>query len=174
MILFLDTEFSELSQNAELISLALIGTNIKPLYIIFTDYDTSTANEWVKENVISNIKLNREKVDHQFFEGNKNEVKKFLIEWFSDINVDVQIWADVPHYDWVLFCGIFGSAFDIPNNIHYMPMDLATLLQVKGINIDQPRIQLIDKIDIPKFYKPHNAFWDAFIGMRLLQKLNNE
>ena len=83
------------------------------------------------------------------------------------------MWSDCLAYDWVLFNNIFGHAFNIPKNVYYIPMDLCTLLELKGINPDILREELAcienmkmpngkfteKKEDIPK----HNALWDAIV-----------
>lgn len=55
---------------------------------------------------------------------------------------EVVIWADVPAYDWVLFCELFGGALSLPKNIHYIVRDLATFLEAKGYDIDTDRFAL--------------------------------
>ena len=53
--LYFDTEFTELSKKGELISLAFISENGEIFYAEFDDFYIENCNEWVIENVISNL-----------------------------------------------------------------------------------------------------------------------
>lgn len=53
--LYFDTEFTELSKKGELISLAFISENGEIFYTEFDDFYIENCNEWVIENVISNL-----------------------------------------------------------------------------------------------------------------------
>ena len=64
----------------------------------------------------------------------------------------------------MLFCQIFGHAFNIPKNVYYIPFDLCTLLKSRGIDPD------INREDFARggeyWYtedqiQKHNALWDA-------------
>jgi 3' exoribonuclease, RNase T-like len=63
--------------------------------------------------------------------GNRGEVTDSLKEWLKQFD-QIEIWADVLAYDWVLFCELFGGALHVPENIFYAPFDLATLFYLKG------------------------------------------
>ena len=112
--------------------------------------------------------------------GNKDAIKCALQIWINQFGVQknekdeiipsIQIWADVPHYDWVLFCELFGGAFGIPKQIHYMPMDAATLLNIQNIDINIVRTTLIDTEKLPQSLKQHNALYDAYTVKLLVEK----
>jgi len=53
--LYFDTEFTELSKKGELISLAFISENGEIFYAEFDVFYIENCNEWVIENVISNL-----------------------------------------------------------------------------------------------------------------------
>lgn len=170
--IFIDTEFTALSQSSELISLAMVSECGKTFYAIFDDYDTSSVSDFVKENVIThlNFKGNHDDFSEMRIKGSKDEIVPLIKKWLSQFS-QVQMWADVPHYDWVLFCQLFGGALYIPENIHYICMDLATLLSVKGYDVDVARATLLPPEDIPEDYEIHNALSDAQLGIRLLDFL---
>ncbi|PID93464.1 MAG: hypothetical protein CSA95_07845 [Bacteroidetes bacterium] len=173
MILFLDTEFTNLRQSAHLISLALVSTCGKSFYAVFEDWSWETCSDFVKEGVISKLDLTDKTTGTCIIKGGKKEIVAALKEWLDQFE-EIQIWADVPHYDWVLFCELFGGALHIPQHIHYMCMDLATLLLAKGYNHNETRINLISNKEHPKHYKIHNALSDATLGMTILKKLLNK
>ena len=69
----------------------------------------------------------------------------------------------------VLFNDIFGTAFDIPKNIYYIPFDLSTLLYVKGIDPDINREEFANMKDGSQ---KHNALWDAKVIKRCFELLS--
>lgn len=170
--IFLDTEFTSLKKDASLISLALVADNDNRFYAVFNDFEASNLNDFVKSSVIPYLNFSRNDKNLQDYriKGNAQEIQLALTEWLDQFKT-IQIWADVPHYDWVLFCNLFGGALQIPKNIHYMCMDLATLIFSKGIDINTSRIELLTEEEIPKDYIVHNALSDAEVGMLILQKL---
>ena len=171
--IFLDTEFTGLQQDTSFISVALVAETGEEFYAEFTDYNSKQVSDWVLQNVISNCFLTN---DNQSFELKKMHIKddskaiksaiKIWLNQFGQKEESIQIWADVPHYDWVLFCELFGGARNIPKQIHFMPMDLATFLYAKGIKNEIARIELIKKENLPEG-KQHNALFDAKLGLMI-------
>ena len=176
--IFFDTEFSGLQQNTTLISIGLIADNGQTFYAELTDYDKSQIGEWIRVNVINRLILNED--DHGInsnslngknarYLGKKNDIKFVLQDWFSQFE-EVEIWSDCLSYDWVLFCDIFGHAFNIPKNVYYIPFDICTLFKVKGIDPDINR----EKFGCGEVYaemKKHNALWDATVIKMCYEKL---
>lgn len=193
--LFLDTEFTGLHKGTTLISIGIVSECGKVFYAELTDFAVTQVDDWIKENVINNLiyadKIGRSnsswehwisdngnyrdaldftlaKKDMSIFHciGISEMVKNRLEKWLEQFD-SVEIWSDCLAYDWVLFCNIFGSAFDIPENVYYIPFDLATLLEVKGVDSDINRESLsegseymTDAFSLPT---KHNAIWDAFV-----------
>lgn len=177
--IFLDTEFTGLHQNTTLISIALVAESGEEFYAEFTDYDTEQISDWLDENVIKHLFINSSQLTLEKnikIKGNKIEIRQALSEWFKQFPQEknsIQIWADCYAWDWILFCALFGGAFSIPPNIHYMTMDLATFLFSKNIEVDIDRKELL-----PTNYKDkdnlqqHNALYDARIEMAVFKKLS--
>lgn len=170
--IFLDTEFTGLEKDSSLISLALVADDKRRFYAVFNDFEESNLNDFVKSNVLPylNFSGNDKNLQDYRIKGNAQEIQLALTEWISQFKA-IQIWADVPHYDWVFFCDLFGGALQIPKNIHYMCMDLATLILSKRIDVNTSRIELLAEDEKPKNYMKHNALSDAEVGMLILQKL---
>lgn len=59
MNLYFDSEFTGLHKNTTLISLGIVAENGKKFYAEFHDYDSQQCDSWIKENVISNLFLER-------------------------------------------------------------------------------------------------------------------
>jgi hypothetical protein len=185
MRLFLDTEFTELTQYAQLISLGLAAENGDWFYAELTDYDPTSINPWVKENVLtlltgsalSNAQFVHTK-PHMSCQGDIVDVSRALRRWlarFGEKN-SVHIWADVLAWDWVLFCHVFNGAFFVPEQVFFIPFDLSTLLWSKGIdpNITREELGSVD-LSIPKLkLAKHHALYDALLEKAVFEHLNNQ
>ena len=79
------------------------------------------------------------------------------------------MWSDCLAYDWVLFNNIFGTAFDIPKNVNYIPRDICTLFDIKGIDPDINRIIFSELINQTQ----HNSLSDAIVIKACYEKLVN-
>lgn len=168
---FFDTEFTGLHQNTTLVSIGLIAETGETFYAELTDYDKSQVDEWIQTNVIDKLKLvpydvapsnKRMKVS-----GDKIQVANWLKTWLSQFE-QVEIWSDCLSYDWVLFCQLFGHAFNIPKNIYYIPFDICTLFKSKGIDPDVNREEFAG---IESRDQKHNALWDAEVIKECYNKL---
>lgn len=193
--IFFDTEFTGLHQKTTLISIGLISECGKTFYAEFNDFDKTQLNDWLKENVIANLKFKEpKKGGDEYYAATRSQdnktpndlyksysielrdetsvIKHQLLQWLEQFE-EVVMWSDCLAYDWVLFNEIFGHAFNIPKNVYYIPMDLCTLLEIKGIDPDISREKLacIENMKMPNGLYPeketdipkHNALWDAII-----------
>jgi len=177
--IFFDCEFTGLHKNTTLISIGLISNCGKTFYAEFTDYDKGQVDDWIKRNVISKLKNPHHIVDdciniegdYQVW-GKKHRIKFYLEKWLSQFD-QVEMWSDCLSYDWVLFNDIFGTAFDIPKNIYYIPFDICTLFKIKGIDPDISREEFAKEDKINWFAKEekHNALFDAKIIAMCYDKL---
>lgn len=199
--LFFDTEFTGLHQKTTLISIGIISECGKTFYAEFVDYDKEQLDDWLKENVIANLKYQLPKKDEDFYyvatrnitnpigedlykdysvelQGNTEKIRQELIRWLSQFE-HVEIWSDCLAYDWVLFCQIFGHAFNIPNNVYYIPFDICTLFKVKGIDVDINREEFAGIVnskgqnETSEYLMKHNALWDAKVIKQCYDKLIN-
>lgn len=175
MRIYLDTEFTSLTQSAKLISLALVDENGRSLYIEIKGC-TLPENEWLKENVYRNLEWRLEDPE-QFYLQNEvhsvgylplDEVAKYIQLWLLNYK-EIFIWADCVVWDWVLFCELFGGAQQIPKSIFYLPFDLATLIPLSGFAPNTNRDELIEQLNLKgeldeaneKKKTLHNALYDA-------------
>lgn len=166
---FFDTEFTGLHKNTTLVSIGLIAETGESFYAELTDYDQNQVNEWISDNVIEKLHFNNEGNNYNSdindmtefeMKGTKEEIAKFLTTWFGQFE-KIEMWSDCIAYDWVLFCDIFGHAFNIPENIYYIPFDLCTLFYCNGIDPDINREKYCDAY--AGLISKHNALWDAKI-----------
>jgi len=144
-LIFIDAEFSGLHQQAQLISLALVTKSGPWFYAVFTDVNTEKLSPWHQENVVPHLSLTDEQLARlpagQYLRDTKENITKALRNYLAEFD-QIVMWADVPAFDWVLFCELFGGALSLPANIHYIVRDLATLLEAKGYDVDTDRFAL--------------------------------
>jgi len=177
--IFFDTEFTGLHQKTTLISIGLISECGKTFYAEFTDYDQSQIDDWLKDNVISKLIIDKDSLglfgdpDNHIVRGDTKSVKYYLEKWLSQFE-EVEMWSDCLSYDWVLFNQIWGHAFNIPKNVYYIPFDICTLFKIKGI--DNPFIEIDPDVSREAFASvngndKHNALWDARVIKMCYDKL---
>jgi len=160
--IFFDTEFTGLHKNTTLISIGLVSEKDTEFYAELNDYDESQVDDWLRDNVISKLgNIPR-------YGGSRIYVANKLRLWFEQFD-KVEIWSDCYAYDWVLFVNLFGTAFDIPKNIYYIPFDIATLMKMKGVDPDINREEFAG-LDLGDNQK-HNALWDAKVIKACYNKL---
>lgn len=163
--LFLDTEFTGLRQNAQIISIALVCDDERWFYAEFNDYDPGLLTDWHREHVLphlyfADVKTVPQAPSHSvIMSGDVQEIAAALKNWLGGFDA-VEIWADVLPYDWVLFCELFGGALNLPPNVFYIPFDIATALRMQHSDPDMDRLLLAGMPpDLPR----HNALDDARI-----------
>jgi hypothetical protein len=170
--IFFDTEFTGLHQGTTLISIGLISECNKTFYAEFSDYDKTQVDDWIEENVINNLTLQGSPVDlpnDKRVVGDTTLIRQNLIEWLEQFD-EVEMWSDCLSYDWVLFCEIFGHAFNIPKNVYYIPFDTSTLFRVKGLDPDIDREEFVS---CEEKNEKHNSLWDSKIIKLCYEKLMN-
>lgn len=205
--IYYDAEFTGLHKNTELISIGLISESGSYFYAEFSDLDHTKVDDWIKENVIKNLLLNnKNSFSLEAFQNNgelttyniqmcdnKEVIREELIGWIkTEYNnsgkSQVQIMTDCYAYDWVLFNDLIcknGNALEIPKYINYIPIDLCSLLYIKGIDPDINREEfsdinnnldnIIDNIPLLSKCKnnnyKHNSLWDAIVCKYCFEKI---
>lgn len=169
-IMFLDTEFTGLNKDAQLISIALYYTEECFFYAELNDVNYEQTSSWIKENVIMHMEYKNESVvytessNYVKMKGSPLEVVGKLSKWIEQFE-HIEIWADVLAYDWILFCNLFGGALQIPKNIFYIPFDLSTLLKLRLENPDIDRFRFVSHLLTEDDKKmKHHALMDAKVG----------
>jgi len=153
MRVFFDTEFTGLHQKTTLISIGMVDENGRDFYAELIDFDIGQCDDWITENVLDKLTATNQVTT--------SKLKKQLQEWFAFYGEEkVYMWSDCLAYDWVLFNNIFGNAFAIPKNIYYIPFDLCTLLELKGIDPDINREKYAGNL---VSHNKHNSMHDAHV-----------
>lgn len=175
--IFCDAEFTGLIQKTTLISIAFYCESGVSFYAEFTDYNENDIDNWVRENVISQLfltdefmKNNKTLYDNKktYVKGNTIEIKEELIKWFNSIDDKIEFWGDCLAYDWVLLCELFGGALQIPEKLYYIPFDICTLFKLKNID---PDINREIFAGISSNDAKHNSEFDAMVIYKCYQKI---
>ena len=58
MLYFLDTEFIEHPNTIQLISIGIVSEDGREYYAVSSEFNYDDADEWVKENVLEQIRIN--------------------------------------------------------------------------------------------------------------------
>ena len=169
--IFFDTEFTGLHKDTTLISIAMVSECGKEFYAELDDYNMSQVDEWIQKNVIDNLWIWQHEYDipefSNYYIGDKETIAKELTEWLSQFD-SVEMWSDCLSYDWVLFCDLFGHAFNIPDDVYYIPFDICTVFKIQGVDPDISREEFTN---MTKGANKHNALWDAMVIKECYNKL---
>ena len=138
MNLYFDTDFTSLDKYADILSIGIVSDDGKKFYAEFTDYNPEKINYWVGKYILDSFTLDSNNPivvdgDLTTVKGSKDLISKELSKWLGQYKF-CTIWTDCISYNWVLFCDIFDNNFNIPTNIHHLPLDLSTLIYMQGVN----------------------------------------
>lgn len=125
---FIDTEFDDWKPWPILISIALVADDGREYYAEFADYDRASAKPWVAENVLPHLgPIEDAKPLMQI----RSDVADFFLPGATEM------WANVPHYDWVLFHhGLFENHDKVPEHI---PFDCWDVRQLRHSLVGPPQ-----------------------------------
>ncbi|HAQ38290.1 MAG TPA: hypothetical protein DCX89_05070 [Saprospirales bacterium] len=179
--IFLDTEFTGLNQNAQLISLAMVAITGEVFYAEFNDFKSENINQWIRINVLTKLKFNhsdtyiKKESGNWMMKADHQKIQEYLSEWLKQFEL-IEVWADVMAYDWVLFSELFGGAMYTPDNLFFTPFDLSTLMRISGLinpqgkyQGDMSRAEFAGTDDSLQ----HNALNDAMTSMQCYKKLTD-
>ena len=199
MLVFIDTEFTNLGKDAQLISVGAVSEFGEKFYAEISDYDTSLESDFVKENVIPNLLIANKtqkltcKTDNnsrynfsKFIFGPLTLVSKEFINWLTTINSDgsrITFVSDVCHYDAVL---VFDMLLKTDSRImdgfiNPMIVDISTLIAfhedktlsdkscIYAFNVSREQYVSILNGDFSNM--KHNSIYDAIVIKMCFDKL---
>lgn len=180
MKIFMDTEFTGLTKDTDLISVGLVTENGDTFYGEFNDYREAKINKWLQKNVVANLRFVK---DHYYWgmnsdqgkievKASREDIANYLHKWFQFVlgrserlnavsGDKIEMWGDCVSYDWVLFCDLWGHAFDIPKCISYIPLDICTLFKDRDLDPHISREEFIADRQLSLKVRKHNALYDA-------------
>jgi hypothetical protein len=128
---FLDTEFIEDGKTIELISIGIVAEDGRRYYAINSECDYSKANDWVKENVLTQLGTDSR--------DTRARIKEHILDFCSREQYGKpEFWGYYADYDWVVFCWLFGAMIDLPPGWPMYCRDLKQLCDDLG-NPDLPK-----------------------------------
>lgn len=201
MKVFISTEFTGKHKNTTIISIGIVSEDGRTFYAEFNDYEESQVTDQIKEHIIEKLQFESPKeytpgkleqehyIKSRFDEeipltqkfniemrGSKDDIKQELTDWLNQFNERIEIWGDCLTYDWVLFTDIFGTAFDIPECVYYIPFNISTTLNMKGIDPDINREKFAYEFGHGELVSTSNKYstlFDAYIIRRCYRILEN-
>ena len=108
MLLYLDTEFTQLDWTAKLISIAVVDENEELFYVELDNYSLSDCSGFVKENVLPYLKGGECKMGDI-------EATARLSMWIEGRGVPCKFATDAPHWDMRLLTPLLEDAW--PSNL---------------------------------------------------------
>ena len=182
MRIFFDTEFTGLHKCTTLISIGCISEDGRQFYAECMDYNKYQNVEWIKEHVEPNLEFKEHGEVNTVSEHKKKTVVhgftwfvgRELYKWLSQFD-QAEMWGDVLPYDWVIFCDLLQQRRRgakeplLPKCLSYIPFDIATLFQLRGVDPDINR-QVFCGYEIDDKNK-HHALYDALVIMKCFELL---
>jgi hypothetical protein len=156
---FLDTEFNEIRDNIQLISIGIKCEDGRKFYAeVPINNISKNFNKWVKDNVLPYLEYYKTRTRIPYYNDDPNNVRVYadreviknkLLEFIKKDDKNIQFWGYYADYDWVLFAWIFGAMIDLPEHFPMYCNDIK---------------QLAEELGNPKIKDPvneHNALVDA-------------
>lgn len=202
---FIDTEFIEGFHKPifgkrrhfiDLISIGIVAEDGREYYAISNEYNYESADEWVRENVITKIYQKQLPPFKQQFMDIKT-FHKYIPDGKSNKQIAAEILnftnphnANNPHefygyfsdYDWVLFCSLFGRMIDLPKGFPMYCIDLKQMMDEKaktlcigfgrGYTFENQLNSIKHHSNFPKQDNEHNALDDAKWNKKLYEFLH--
>lgn len=145
--LFLDCEFTELSQQAKLISLALVAEDGREFYVeLLYSWRAEDCSEFVKEIVLPLLW-------HGEYSLPIIEARAALLTFLVSFDSELEIVTDAPEYDWGLFCELAYHGGRWPKNVRNYPTDATTLPPIND-GEEQPHHALLDARIVAGMFTP--------------------
>ena len=149
---FLDTELTDLSIEAGLISIGIVDeTGKHTFYAELSDtWSPEICSKWVIENVLPHL-------EGGAFQGSEVAVK--LVKWIDRLKDDVVLWTDAPNLDWPQIQRLVGSSW--PKGLVRQPGVLPSVLSYDHKTGDRYQTA------VNAFWSKngqairHHALWDA-------------
>lgn len=134
---FLDTEFIDNGNEEKLtlISIALVCSDGRELYLVSNEFKQEDCDEWLRENVLKQLPPTHvppETAPGAYVPSPLWRTRAQIADAIREFILDPgdgskpEVWAYFASYDWVLFCQLFGRMIDMPKHFPWVVNDLRT------------------------------------------------
>lgn len=164
---FIDTEFIDDGEVVDLISIGIVGSDGRELYLQSCEFNHRIASLWVRENVLRQLpmcpwgepakwgisglyrtdrayhkKQNGQCVDQQHgpihnCPWRTREQMKHEVAVFFNPSDGFELWGWCAAYDFVAFCQLFGTMMDLPRGWPHYIRDIQYVLDERGIKDEE-------------------------------------
>jgi len=156
MRVYLDTEFMENGFTIRPLSFGLVGEDGQEYYAECSTYSLENANEFVRKNVLPNIKSYKPGFNFLSVEKGAKPIQQIKEEILEFCGKSPEFWGYYCAYDWVLICQMFGSMTDLPKDQDWPMYCLDLKQEMYMFNVTKENIE-------KRYPQPttHNALDDA-------------
>ena len=148
MLFWFDTEFLDNGDGAlHLVSLGIVAEDGREYYAVNAECPLELANDWVREHVLPHV---RRDLSIPTRHVSKREIRDDLLGFITVGGPEPEFWGYMAAYDWVLFCGLFGTMQSFPDGWPKYCRDLRLWADFLG----SPELPVQNE-------GYHHALWDA-------------
>ncbi|WP_340645440.1 3'-5' exoribonuclease [Phenylobacterium sp.] len=137
---WLDTEFIERPFGLDLISIGIVCEDGREFYAESSEVDWSRASHWIVDNVRPQLTGGGETLENI----------SYGIRRFMETDQAPVLWGYFAAFDWVAFCGLFGSLSELPFDFPQVCLDVRQW----QIELGEPQLP-------PQNDSKHHALSDA-------------
>lgn len=169
---FIDTEFREIPNTIELISIGIVDEDGREYSALSKEFNLYRVwiDDWLRENVLKPIWEQYQDFgpfahgtmadiieEHGKYRAEMSEeIQKFVREGYIGREHEwPEFYGYYADYDWVVFCWIFGRMIDLPDGFPMYCRDLKQMMDERGLNKEWT------KKNCPQAFGKHVAISDA-------------
>ncbi|SDP23903.1 protein of unknown function [Nakamurella panacisegetis] len=145
---FYDCEFIEDGRTIELISIGVVAQDGREFYAVSTDFDPSTAGNWVRRNVLGKLPSPSDPSWRS-----RSRIRDDLFAFLMAPGLPIELWAWYAAYDHVVLGQLWGAMPAMPREVPKLTKEIRQHWEAAGCP------------SIPEPGKDrHNALADARLG----------
>lgn len=124
---FYDTEFIEDGRTIDLVSIGIVAEDGREYYAVSTDFDAAKANQWVRDNVLSQLPNPNDRV----WRSNAT-IRREILEFMTVDKRRPELWAWVGAYDHVVLAQLYGDMSGMPKTLPRYTRELKQYWEMAG------------------------------------------
>lgn len=124
---FYDTEFIEDGSTIDLVSIGIVAEDGREYYAVSTGFDASRANQFVRENVLSQLPNPGDRAWRS-----KDTIRREVLEFLTSGKGRPELWAWVGAYDHVVLAQLYGDMTGMPKQLPRFTRELKQYWEMAG------------------------------------------